>query len=164
MKTLLILLLSLALIPASANADDHSRKYGGENRGKPLLPARVNATWQQECGSCHLAFPPGLLPAASWRKIMANLDAHFNSDAGLTDAENREITDFLVNNASNRWTSNSSPLRISDSRWFTRKHGRGEISPDVWKRKSVKTPANCQACHQQADRGDFNERAIRIPN
>ena len=30
--------------------------------------------WKAECGSCHVAYPPQLLPAQSWRKIMARLD------------------------------------------------------------------------------------------
>jgi hypothetical protein len=164
MKTILICLSVIALFPLAAGADDHrGGKYGGEDRGKPLQPAQVDAKWLQECGSCHIAFAPGLLPAESWRKVMAGLDKHFDTNAALTDEENKEITAFLVDNASNRWTANTSPLRITESRWFKAKHGGREVPPEVWKRPFVKSPANCQACHVDAAKADFNERSIKIP-
>lgn len=162
MRTSFALLLGLILLPFSAFADS-SHKYGGENRGKPLQPAQVNAKWQAECTSCHLAFAPGLLPAESWRKVMSSLDQHFGSDASLTDPENKEITVFLVNNASNRWSASSAPLRITESAWFKAKHSAREIAPDVWKRPAVKSPVNCPACHIDAAKADFNEHRIKIP-
>jgi hypothetical protein len=169
MKTIVGIVLAITLIPLAALAEDHERegkggsKYGGEDRGKPVQPAQLNAKWQKECGSCHLAYSPGLLPAESWRKVMAGLDKHFGSDASLTAPENKEITDFLVINASNRWTAATAPLRISESQWFKTKHSAKEVPVDAWKRASVKSPANCQACHPAADKGDFNEKSIKIP-
>lgn len=163
MKKLLGIALACTLIPLGAAAGDHGDKYGGENRGKPVLPVQVNAKWQQECGGCHMAFAPGLLPAESWRKMMAGLDKHFGTDASLTVEENKEITNFLVSNASNRWRAAAAPLRITETLWFQHKHGVREVAPAVWKRPSVKSPANCQACHVAAEKGDFSERQIRIP-
>ncbi len=168
------LITTVATIP-SAHADDddddhyerrserHSEKYGGENRGKPALPAQTNAKFQQECSACHIAYAPGLLPAESWRKMMAGLDKHFGSDASLDAKDNKEISAYLVKNASNRWGSQTAPLRITETAWFKRKHDAHEIAPGVWKRASVKSPANCAACHPKAERGDFNEHDIEIP-
>jgi hypothetical protein len=164
MKTTLYFVCAILLLPFVAFADnDRGGKYGGEDRGKPVQPAQVNTKWQQECGSCHLAFAPGLLPAESWRKVMSGLDKHFDTDASLAQPENKEITDFLVRSASNRWSATTAPLRISETQWFAQKHNSKEVAPAVWKRPSVKTPANCQACHVDADKGDFNERSIKIP-
>lgn len=162
MKAILNLVLVLGLLPMTTLADDGS-KYGSENRGKPLQPRQLNAKWLQECGSCHLAFPPGMLPAESWRKMMSGLDRHFGTDASLTTDENREITAFLTANPSNRWTAATSPLRITESQWFKSKHGGREVPPDAWKRPSIKSPANCQACHPDADKASFEENRIRIP-
>ena len=134
-----------------------------ENRGKPLQPMQINTKWQQECSTCHIAYAPGLLPAESWRKIMADLNKHFGSDASLTAEENTEIADFLVKNASNRWSAATAPLRISEAAWFKREHRAKNVPPDAWKNSLVKSPANCQACHTQAERGDFSERNIKIP-
>ena len=49
----------------------------------PKLPAAASPAWKSECGSCHVAYPPGLLPAASWRAVMAGLDRHFDTDATI---------------------------------------------------------------------------------
>jgi len=160
-KHLLTQLLLLAGVFGSVGAQ--AAKYNGEDRGRPVMPAQSNAKWQTECGSCHLAFPPGLLPAASWKKVMESLDKHFDTDASLPTADAQEITLYLTQYASNRWTASSAPLRITESQWFKAKHSAGEISPAVWKRESVKSPANCTACHSGAAKGDFNEHNIRIP-
>ena len=149
-------LLTLASFTAQA-------KYDGEDRGKPVMPSTVNAKFVQECAGCHMAFPPGLLPAASWTKMMAGLDKHFDVDASVTPAEATEITNFLVKNASNRWTATTAPLRITDSVWFKTKHSSREIAPAVWKRASIKSASNCMACHTGAEKGDFNEHNIKIP-
>lgn len=155
-KPLLLAVLVAASLAAHA-------KYNGEDRGKPVMPSETNAKTQAECSGCHMAYPAGLLPAASWKKVMAGLDKHFGTDASLPAADTKEITDYLVKHASNRWTASSAPLRITESEWFKTKHNSGEINPAVWKRESVKSPANCAACHQGAERGDFEERNIRIP-
>ena len=159
----LIPILSVALAAASFCVQAEGNKYNGENRGKPVMPAQVNTKFQQECASCHMAYPPGLLPAASWTKIMAGLDRHFGADASLTPAETTDIANWLAKNASNRWTASTAPVRISESAWFKAKHNSREIAPDVWKRASIKSPANCTACHSAADKGDFNENTIKIP-
>jgi mono/diheme cytochrome c family protein len=164
MKTIHAMLLALALLPAAALAEERKAgKYGGEDRGQPLQPATPNPTWAKECSACHIAYAPGLLPAASWRKLMAGLDKHFGTDASLTAPENQDVAAFLVANASKRWTSANAPLRITESAWFKSKHSAKEVAPAVWKRASVKSPANCQACHGGAEKADFNERSIKIP-
>lgn len=158
--TPLVLLIALAVFALTANAEG---RYSGEDRGRPVQPAQVNAKWQQECASCHMAFPPGLLPAASWRKMMSTLDKHFGADASLSPEDSTAITDFLVKNASNRWTAATAPLRITESVWFKTKHKESEIAPAVWKRASIKNPSNCMACHAGADKGNFDEKSIKIP-
>lgn len=162
MKHLKQILVALAAVAALGVQAD-SNKYDGENRGKPVMPSSINQKWKQECAACHMAFPPGLLPAASWRKIMSGLDKHFETDASLTPQETLEITRFLVANDSNRWTANTAPLRITESAWFKSKHDSREISPAVWNRASIKSRANCMVCHSGADKGNFDERSIHIP-
>ncbi len=153
-----LLIIALAATTLSAHA-----KYNGEDRGRPVMPSVVNAKWQAECSSCHMAYPPGLLPAASWKKVMAGLDKHFGTDASLPAADAQEISNYLTKYPSNRWDSSAAPLRITDGEWFKAKHLKGEIAAEVWKRASVKSPGNCSACHSGAAQGDFNEHLIRIP-
>lgn len=155
-NTVNAILLALVVSPPVALADD-------ENEGVSFGPAQINAKWQQECGSCHIAYPPGFLPAQSWSKVMSGLDKHFGADASLTPAETQEITNFLLKFASARWSGAASPLRITETAGFERKHSGDEVPAGVWKRPTVKSPSNCQACHTAADKGDFNERSIKIP-
>lgn len=151
MKTLFSMILALATL-ASIPAQADERR---------LLPVHPSEEWKMECGSCHLAYPPRLLPAASWRKLMASLDQHFGTDASLSPRETREITDFLVKNAASRWRSPTAPQRITETAHFRHEHD--ELAASVWKRAAIKSPANCAACHPAADKGDFNEHRVRIP-
>ena len=49
----------------------------------PQMPRAVPPAYTQECGSCHVAYPPGMLPARSWQRIVAGLENHYGSDASL---------------------------------------------------------------------------------
>lgn len=123
----------------------------------PLLPKM-----EKECASCHIAFRPNFLPKSSWQKVMATLDQHYGTDASLSAADTQEITDWLNTVALD--VGEAPPNnRITQSFWFTRKHGANHVKPYIWQRPSVKSRTNCQACHVNADKGDFNEHNIRIP-
>jgi len=119
--------------------------------------------WQAECGSCHIAYPPNLLPAPAWRRMMASLDKHFGTDASVDAALASEIDAFLERHAGQgrKRGVDSGTLRISETPWFQRKHH--ELAASTWKNPKVKSVANCSACHAGAERGDFDEHAVRIP-
>ena len=121
----------------------------------------TNEKWAAECGSCHIAYPPQLLPAASWRRIMAGLDRHFGSDASLDAASATEIGAFLERNAGRARRGDAESLRITEGRWFRHEHD--EVRASAWKSARVQSAANCGACHAGAERGDFDEDAVRIP-
>jgi hypothetical protein len=163
MKRILVLLAILGLsLPAVASRDDDDERHE-RHEGHGMDLSRADPVWLQECGSCHVAYPPGMLPAAHWKKVMAGLDKHFGSDASLSAKEHRQVSDYLQRNAGqNRAPANS--LRITETDWFKRKHD--EVRSEVWKRASVKSAANCQACHPAADKGDYSEHGpngVRIP-
>jgi hypothetical protein len=121
--------------------------------------------YQQECAACHMAFPPGMLPAASWHNVMGSLSKHYGTDASLDDATQRELSTWLKSNAGTYKRVSEAPPenRITKTAWFLRKHRPGEVPADVWKRASVGSPANCSACHGNAAKGNFNEHEVRIP-
>ncbi|MBK7469965.1 MAG: diheme cytochrome c [Betaproteobacteria bacterium] len=110
-----------------------------------------------------IAYPPGMLPAASWQRTMSNLQRHYGTDASLDPATAQELTTWLAANAGTYKRVSGQPPedRISRSAWFIRKHD--EVAAATWKLPAVKSAANCSACHTQSDQGDFNERNIRIP-
>jgi hypothetical protein len=124
----------------------------------PLL-----AAYKTECAACHLAYPPGMLPASSWLRLTSHLPNHFGTDASLDPAAVKELSTWLSANAATGRRGAESPPddRITRSAWFTRKHD--EVPAATWKRVSIKSASNCAACHIGADRGDFNEHNVRIP-
>jgi mono/diheme cytochrome c family protein len=126
----------------------------------PLLPA-----YKQECSACHVAYPAGMLPAGSWKRLMGSLSMHYGTDASLDEKNVAEISGWLDGHAGTYKRVSEMPPedRITKSAWFIRKHNEGEISPSVWKRASVGSASNCIACHTNASQGSFSEREIRIP-
>ena len=121
------------------------------------------ASFTAECSSCHVAYAPFLTGQANWRGIMAGLDKHYGVDASIDSKTQQEISTWLLAHAatSARQAAASPEFRITRSDWFIRKHD--EVSASVWKRASIKSPANCGACHGGADQGDFDEDRVRIP-
>lgn len=155
-RTLLPALFCVAVsLPLATRADDDGAR----------MPAQLPKAYTQECAGCHMAFPPGLLPAASWRRMMNGLDRHYGSDASLEPAVVKELSDWLQANAApgRRGRADSAPPedRITRTRWFVREHR--EIAPSVFRRPSIKSAANCMACHADAERGDFDDDGVRIP-
>ncbi|MEK8050887.1 diheme cytochrome c [Ideonella sp. DXS22W] len=142
-------------LPGAARADE------SRSAAVPLLPA-----YKQECSACHVAYPPGLLPAASWQRLMTNLPCHFGTDASVDAATLKELSGWLSANAGTAKRVRRDPTpppddRITRSAWFQREHR--EVSAATWKLAAVKSPSNCAACHTRADQGSFNEHDIRIP-
>jgi mono/diheme cytochrome c family protein len=128
-----------------------------------LLPSNMPAAYAQECAACHTAYPPGMLPAQSWQRIMTGLDKHFGTDASLDPTTVKQLSVWLQTHAGTykRVAEEPSQDRITRSAWFVRKHRK--IDPAVWKHASVKSAANCAACHSAADQGDYRERSLQFP-
>jgi hypothetical protein len=121
-----------------------------------------NPAYQAECASCHIAYPPQLLPGASWRTLMSDLANHFGSDASVDVETAKAIQSYLEANAgAAHGASGKAPLRITGTRWFRHEHD--EVPAGTWKHPAVKSASNCGACHTQAERGDFSERGLRVP-
>src|SRR4030065_1283786 len=75
--------LALFLGSAMAYADSDKLSVPNHPKGK------------EECGSCHLAYPPQLLTAENWQQMMGGLDKHFGANAILDSKTTKEILDFL---------------------------------------------------------------------
>jgi hypothetical protein len=152
----LAVLLMGAMLPA-AQADDDDDDEEGHVR------IVSNPLWKTECGACHVTYPPRMLPAESWRALMSGLDKHFGSDASLDNKSSREISAFLEAHASRKRSATPAkpPLRITETRWFQHEHRKA--LERTRNNPKVKSPANCEACHLQAESGDYSERNIKVP-
>lgn len=129
----------------------------------PLMPKVVPPAYSQECAACHTAYPPGLLPARSWQRIIGGLDRHFGTDASLDPATVQQLAGWLQAHAGTykRVAPEPPEDRITRSAWFVRKH-RG-IEPGVWQLPSVKTAANCAACHTGTEQGLYDDDRLQMP-
>ena len=77
-----------ALVPGRAQA-----------AGSHYFPPLAEPVVKEECGSCHIAFSPSMLPASSWKRMMGDLRNRFGDDATVYSALAAKITEYLVNNA-----------------------------------------------------------------
>jgi cytochrome b len=152
--------------------------YLGATQEKPYLPFAGpvlpdDPVWREECGSCHLAYHPSLLPARSWERLLAEQESHFGEDLMLEPETVEALRGFLPANGAESlpteaaWKilrsipATGAPLRISATSYWKAKH-RG-IDAAVFDRAPVRSPANCGACHRDAEAGTFEDAAMYIP-
>lgn len=133
-----------------------------------------NAQWRDECGSCHLAFHPSLLPSRSWVHLMAEQQTHFGADLALDEPTRAALLAFMSANSADRQQTepafkigqslppDATPLRITETPYWIKKHR--DITDAQWMQPLVKSKTNCAACHQDAEAGTFEDAAMQIPN
>lgn len=132
-----------------------------------------SASYQEECGACHFAYQPGLLPAASWDRIMDGLADHFGENAELDQESTDQLRAYLIANAADRVDTGrspgianslhgSAPLRFTETVYFRRQHH--ELPARVVQgNPGVGSFSRCDACHSGASGGSYDEHGVRIP-
>jgi hypothetical protein len=112
-----------------------------------------------------MTYQPSMLPAASWRIMMHNLDDHFEAQGVLPLAPIKHISAYLVANAGNTDAAgeagrvaldglheNTTLQRITAAPYFKREHRFLENHIlEEW----VGSVAYCTACHVGAWVGDY---------
>lgn len=149
--------IALLSLIAAASATAGSKRY------------ELSATYKEECGSCHIAYPPALLDDASWRAVLGGLDRHFGDVATLAPARQKALGDWLATQASRRPTRDEQgrpALRITATDWFRKEHrdGHDGLTAAIWRSPAVASASRCQACHREAERGAYDEGQIRLPS
>jgi hypothetical protein len=165
---------------AFADHDDHKKKNRyqkrerrhSEHNGKGKLTIVNNPKYTENCGACHFAYQPGLLPSGSWDKILKSLTDHFGEDIDLDPESKKIIVEYLKANAANyssaklsakimRSLGHQTPLRITQVPYIQRKHH--EIQLNVFKRESIGSLSDCLACHTTAEKGIYDDDNVTIP-
>ncbi len=132
-----------------------------ENNTETRVLAVDNGIYKKSCGSCHEAYPAGLLPPQSWEKIMMNLTTHFDQKLLLDKKVQGKILSYLLGNAAGRAKYKLShnliteikttpPIRITELPYFIKKHQ--GISEKL---------TNCSGCHTQASLGSFDKKELK---
>lgn len=179
---LLCTLTALALL-ADDGRDDHERGDRAEHHGEREdrehgqevedgVPAVDNSLYAETCGACHFAYQPALMPADSWRRLIAGSEDHFGVPLGLVAQDADELETYLVSAAAEnapgelardiaRHTEGGDVLRVSEVPAIVSEHH--DIPAAVFARESVGGRANCPACHVRAEQGDYDDDGVRIP-
>jgi hypothetical protein len=138
--------------------------------------ASQNPQYNEECGSCHFAYQPWLLPRRSWQAIMSKqgLQQHFGGNIEFVDSSvENGIRAFLLENSAETYRhedarkilrsipQNETPIRISQTPYFYHQHG--NIPMRFIKQDAVGSIANCNNCHTRADVGNYDDDFINIP-
>ncbi len=166
-----ILIFSLYGIGSTIASGDSDRKWENDEDGFDMRLTVDNALYIEECGSCHMAYPAQMLPAKSWRKIMAGLEDHFDENAELDIESQKTIEEYLVGSSGYsggkyrkmfRNLGNQSPLRITELPYFRHEHD--EIPSRFFKdNDKLNSLSQCSACHRNAEKGWFDEDDVFIP-
>jgi cytochrome b len=153
--------------------------YAQATGERPYLPFRgpelpQNEAWSGECGGCHLAFHPSLLPRRSWTALLADPADHFGDALDLDAATLSTLAAFAASAAADEARTEAAwkiarslrpdqvPRRITETPYWERKHR--EIDSALWDRDPVNSRANCAACHLDAEQGTFEDAAMRLPD
>jgi len=168
----IIFTVSILTLPMVWSDNDFNWEKISDNSS--ALATTKNPLYKEECGSCHMAYSPALLPAKSWSKLMSELEDHFGDNAELDAQTAQSISQYLLANSAEHTNSRDArkffqsiksaqtPIRISDIPYF--KHEHDEIPQRmVTKNPKVKSFSQCDACHAKAEQGLFNEHEVNIP-
>ena len=155
------------------NHHDHKKHRNNSKQHKKRYLTRVNnPTYKEECGACHFAYQPELLPSGSWEKILAGHENHFGEGIELDPESKKIIAEYLKENAAERSSAKRAvkimrtlgkrtPLRITQIPYIQEKHH--EVSPGVLKRKPIGSLSNCSACHTTSEKGIYEDDYVLIP-
>lgn len=147
--------------------------FAGEHSESKTLPTVTNEIYKTNCGSCHFAYQPGLLPVRSWMKIIDTPGGHPGGDLSLDNTAKGVIKKYLDQNSADKSQAKRSrkilasigsdtPTRISEIPYIREKHHK--IKQEVFLRKTIGSRGNCIACHKTAETGDYDDDNVTIPN
>jgi hypothetical protein len=171
----LVVALPVAATPAVAE-EDFMAWLLDFHRTKGVAPV-TDERYKEECGECHFAYQPGLLPAKAWDALLneQSLRRHFGANAELDSDTLRDVHDYAVNNAAEKsyyklsrkisvaTSEGQVPVRITELRYIAREH-RHIPERMIKGNNGVKSLSFCDKCHTEAEKGIYDPDTVSIPN
>jgi hypothetical protein len=176
----ILLTTSVIVLDAFADHDEHREKRQhqkgdheqNEHQEKRGIKIVNHTAYKENCGACHFAYPPELLPSGSWSKILAALPDHFGESVEIDPEAGKTIGEYLKADAAEgssaatavkimKSIGNQTPQRITEIPFIQKKHR--EISQNVIKRESIGSLSKCSACHTTAEKGIYADDYVKIP-
>jgi diheme cytochrome c len=170
------LIAAIALLAAGSVAFGADDRYVKEKPGSMngFLPVK-NEQYLKECGACHFAYLPGLMPARDWEAVMTTLDKHFGENVQLPEPTRAALLRYLTENAADRspyhgsqWLNDNIPAshttrRITAIPYVAFKH---TVVKEAISRNfaiAVRKLTNCQQCHTEIENGSIGIHELYIP-
>ncbi|MDH5231616.1 MAG: diheme cytochrome c [Gammaproteobacteria bacterium] len=166
----------LLLTPLASTAEETILSWLLSVERKNEVAPINNELYAEECGACHFAYPPGLLPEASWKKVIAAtaLADHFGDNAELDNESRQSIEQFLIRHSADKsyykrslkimaaLKSDEAPMRITELRFYKNKHQELK-DKHVKNNQKVKSFSYCDKCHRLAEQAIFDDDTVKIP-
>lgn len=112
---------------------------------------KIPAAYRDGCGGCHMPYPPQLLPAKSWERILNGLADHFGTPVDLLAPQSNDIKLFLISGAATGKMEREDTLRITETAWFRHEH-REKLG-----KETAGSMTDCLTCHPGAIQGEFDD-------
>jgi len=143
-----------------------------KNENQAINYQQEHALFVSECSSCHILYPPFLLPRASWQMMMNDLENHFGDDASLEREDMLSIKSYLLSHAAQSSTKeaahyilesleNNDTIAVTKTPYWIKRHK--DIDKNIFTSKKVGKKSNCKACHNNFESGLINDADIAIP-
>lgn len=129
--------------------------------------------YKTACGSCHMAYPPMLLPATAWQELL-RAETHFGRDTGISPSRRTELLRFVLQESADasdtrlarRFRSGlkdgTSPPRVTDTAYMLEEHPK--IYRELLKNTNNTELQDCRSCHHEAEKGIFCSQQVIIPH
>jgi hypothetical protein len=173
----LVAMLAGACACACALAPSAHGAAPGSARAPVAATPSPAATYAEECGACHVAYPTRLLAGRQWNAILTRLDRHFGVDASLDDASAARVAAALgipaprpgastpaggatatatagAVRATARADAPATLPRITTQPWFQREHNAARLARHG---RTATKLSQCDSCHTGAAGGRFEE-------
>lgn len=134
--------------------------------GKPALYPQ-DEVYMEECGACHLAYAPDLLPVESWQRVLAGLEDHFGENAEVDPETLAHLSGYLEEQGLSRGRPSpmsrllrglpaEPPIRITELPSFVNMHFLVAQQLEVGElREGFLSP--CADCHRDAELGIYDK-------
>jgi len=156
--------LSITLFIANTHTENSDRWYD-------ISLSKQYDTYANECSDCHFLYHPSLNTKRQWSAMLSSLENHYGEDASLSPESLEHLIKFFNDNNQSHFDtrisveigqSESSSGRITDRKFWTETHS--NLDDSLFKTPPVYSPANCDACHLDAESGLFRDQNIVLPN
>jgi Dihaem cytochrome c len=119
-----------------------------------VVPAKYQLGQQvylENCGTCHLALPPGILPTQTWKNILEDSQHYGVQVKPLVNPQRLLVWRYISTFSRSLLKDEDIPYRVDKSRFFKALH------PKVQLKQPVQI-SSCVSCHPSAS--EYNFRSL----